>query len=238
MPSTRSIPTGRRTPTASRPPARKASSTTTARWAAGWRSRMLPAPATWSRCCVSSLKRRFAMSCASPCPPTCRAPSRPATPTTTTKHGRPPLKRPCCGARSSGARADRGWRTSSARSERAGRWRSARSSAGQLKRAQQRERAALGERFVEVPALRRLHAGGAAVGARAALKQLCCALAELLEALEGGLRQPHATGVAVVEEDRRTAGLRVGVGGEPADVATVAERKQRHDRDLCVLERV
>ena len=100
---------------------------------------------------------------------------------------------------------------------------------------EQQPRPGLGERFVEVAALRRLHAGGAAGGAGALGDQAVGVAAELLEALEGGARDADPAGVAVVDEDRRAAGLGVEVGGEPADVPAIAHRDQGQHRDLGVL---
>ena len=93
----------------------------------------------------------------------------------------------------------------------------------------------LRERLVEVAALRRLHARGAAVAAAALADQAVRVGDELLEAREGDARDADAAGVAVVDEDRRPAGLRVGVGREAADVPAVAHREQRQHRDLRVL---
>ena len=44
--------------------------------------------------------------------------------------------------------------------------------------------------------------------------------------------------MTVVDEDRRTAGLGMGIGGEAADVPAVAHRDQRQHCDLAMLERV
>src|SRR5438034_545566 len=46
---------------------------------------------------------------------------------------------------------------------------------------------------------------------------------------------PDAYRMAVVDEDRRAAGLGVRVGGQAADVPAVAHRQQREDGDLRVL---
>ena len=56
-----------------------------------------------------------------------------------------------------------------------------------------------------------------------------------LERLEAAAGDADAAGVAVVDEDRRHAGLRVEVGREPADVPAVAHRQQRQHGDLRVL---
>ena len=69
----------------------------------------------------------------------------------------------------------------------------------------------LGERFVEVAALGRLHARGAPCAAGALGDQAVGVAAELLEAQERGARDPDAAGVAVVDEDRRPP--RSGGGG-------------------------
>ena len=50
-----------------------------------------------------------------------------------------------------------------------------------------------------------------------------------------GQGRADPAGVAVVDEDRRAAGLRVQVGREAADVPAVAHRQQREDGDLRVL---
>ena len=61
---------------------------------------------------------------------------------------------------------------------------------------------------------------------------------EHVEVLEALARDPDAAGVAVVDEDRRPAGLRVRVRRQPADVPAVAHREQREHGDLRVLGRV
>ena len=53
--------------------------------------------------------------------------------------------------------------------------------------------------------------------------------------LEAALGDPDPAGVAVVDEDRRPAGLRVDVRGEAADVPAVAHRPEREQRDHRVL---
>src|SRR4051812_45367302 len=65
------------------------------------------------------------------------------------------------------------------------------------------QRARLGERLVEVAALRRLHAGGAAALARAVSDEAMRVLDELLEDGESAAGDPHSAGVAVIDEDRR-----------------------------------
>ena len=91
------------------------------------------------------------------------------------------------------------------------------------------------ERLVEVAALRALHAGGAAVLARALADQPGGVGDQALELVVAAAGDPDPAGVAVVDEDRRQAGLEVDVGGEPADVPAIAHRQQRQDRDLGVL---
>ena len=72
--------------------------------------------------------------------------------------------------------------------------------------------------FVQVAALGALHAGGAAVVARALADQAVRVADQPLEALQAPPGGADAAGVAVVDEDRRGAGLEVDVGGEAADV--------------------
>src|ERR1019366_4282981 len=100
---------------------------------------------------------------------------------------------------------------------------------------EQRQRPGLRQGLVEVAALGGLHAGGAAARAGALGDQAVGVPAELLETRECGARYPDPARVAVVDEDRRPAGLRVVVGGQPADVPAVAHGDQREDRDLGVL---
>ena len=99
-------------------------------------------------------------------------------------------------------------------------------------------RPALRQRLVEVAALRRLHARRAARAARALADQALRVADQALELVVAAARDPDAARVPVVDEDRRPAGLRVGVGREAADVPAVAHRDQRQHRDLPVLERV
>src|SRR5688500_17117623 len=91
------------------------------------------------------------------------------------------------------------------------------------------ERAGLVQRLVQVPALRRLDARGAAVLARAAGEQLRGVADPAFEDVEAALRDPDAARVAVVDEDRRAAGLEMDVRREPADVPAVAHRPERQD---------
>ncbi len=100
---------------------------------------------------------------------------------------------------------------------------------------QKQVRPCLGERFVEVATLRRLHARGAARGAGTLGDQAVCVAAELLEAVKRGARDADPAGVAVVDEDRRAAGLGMEVRGQPADVPAVAHRDQGQHCDLGVL---
>src|SRR5581483_2090915 len=102
----------------------------------------------------------------------------------------------------------------------------------------ERERTALVEHLVQVAALRALYARRAAVGARAAGDQLGRVAHPPLELLEPALGDADAAGVAVVDEDGGTAGLRVHVRREAADVPAVAHRPEREDRDQRVLCRV
>ena len=55
------------------------------------------------------------------------------------------------------------------------------------------------------------------------------------EAVEAALGDPDAARVALVDEDRRQAGLLVDVRREPADVPAVAHREERQQRDQRVL---
>ena len=96
-------------------------------------------------------------------------------------------------------------------------------------------RPCLVERLVEVPALRALDARRAPGRARAALQQAGRVLDPVLEAIEPALGDPDAAGVAVVDEDRRAAGLVVEVRREAADVPAIAHRPQRKQRDEAVL---
>src|SRR5438105_969483 len=105
---------------------------------------------------------------------------------------------------------------------------------------QELERARLVERLVQVAALRALDAGRAAPLAGASLKQLGGVVRPALEDVEAALRDTHAASVAVVDEDRRPAGLEVEVGREAADVPAVAHRPEWQERDqrvLCCVER-
>ena len=58
---------------------------------------------------------------------------------------------------------------------------------------------------------------------------------ERLERVEAAAGDADPAGVAVVDEDRRAAGLRVQVRRQPADVPAVAHRQQRQHGDLRVL---
>ena len=102
----------------------------------------------------------------------------------------------------------------------------------------QLQRPLLVQRFVEVAALGALHAGGAAGLAGALGDQPLGVAEQALELLVAAQGDPDPAGVAVVDEDRRAAGLEVDVGREAADVPAVAHRDQRQHRDLAVLGRV
>src|SRR6201989_2479575 len=95
--------------------------------------------------------------------------------------------------------------------------------------------AGLMERFVEVAALGTLDAGGAAGLAGALGAQPLGNAEQALELLVAAPGDPDPAGVAVVDEDRRAAGLEVDVGREAADVPAVAHRDQRQDGELAVL---
>src|SRR5881398_2546125 len=87
---------------------------------------------------------------------------------------------------------------------------------------EQREGAGLVERLVQVPALRALHAGGTTVLARAAVQQLGRVRDPALERIEAALGDADAARVAVVDKDRRRAGLEMQIRREAADVPAVA----------------
>src|SRR5436305_9593276 len=93
----------------------------------------------------------------------------------------------------------------------------------------------LGERLVEVAALRRLHARRTPLLAPAFPDQAVGVGHQGLELPERLAGDADAPGVPVVDEDRRPPGLGVGVGREAADVPAVAHRQQGEDRDLGVL---
>src|SRR4029079_11023129 len=90
--------------------------------------------------------------------------------------------------------------------------------------AEQLERARLVEHVVQVAALRRLDARRTAVLAGAALDHIRGVSPPALASLEAARGDSDATGMAVVDEDRRAAGLEVDVGRETADVPAVAHR--------------
>ena len=79
---------------------------------------------------------------------------------------------------------------------------------------------------------------GAALLARALADQPVRVVDQRVEGEEAAARDPDAAGVAVVDEDRRPAGLRVQLVDRPADVPAVAHRQQREHGDLRVLGRV
>ncbi len=62
--------------------------------------------------------------------------------------------------------------------------------------------------------------------------------AELGKAVEGGASDADAAGVAVVDEDRGGARLRMNVRGQTADVPAIAHGDQGEDGDLRMLGRV
>src|SRR6266487_4344983 len=100
---------------------------------------------------------------------------------------------------------------------------------------EQRPRPRLVERLVEVPALGALHARRATARARAAREQASGVLDPALEAVKPTGGDPHTARMTVVDEDRRSTGLEVDVGREPADVPAVAHRPEREQRDKGVL---
>src|SRR6478672_11304881 len=100
---------------------------------------------------------------------------------------------------------------------------------------EERERPGLVERLVQVPALRALDARRAAALAWAATEQLRGVGRPALEHVEAALGDADAAGVAVVDEDRRAAGLEVEVRREAADVPAVTHRPQRQQGDQRVL---
>src|SRR5438105_2323225 len=103
---------------------------------------------------------------------------------------------------------------------------------------QQFERTGLGERLIEVPAFGRLNARRAARAAWALSDQSAGVCGQALELIESPPCEAHSTRVAVIDEDRGPAGLRMGVGREPTDVPAIAHRDQGQDRDLGMLERM
>ena len=96
----------------------------------------------------------------------------------------------------------------------------------------------LGQRLVEVPALRRLDARRAPRLARTVAEQRGRAVDPSLEQLVSAVGDAGAARMSVVDEDRRRAGLRVQVGGQAADVAAVGGGQQREQADHGVLGRV
>ena len=71
--------------------------------------------------------------------------------------------------------------------------------------------------------------------ARAALEHAHRVGDPALELVEAALRDADAAGMAVVDEDRRLAGVLVDVRREAADVPAVAHRPERQERDHRVL---
>ena len=88
---------------------------------------------------------------------------------------------------------------------------------------------------LRLPHFGRLHAGRAALLARALADQPVGVVDERVEGEEAAAGDPDPARVPVVDEDRRDAGLRVVVRRQPADVPAVAHRQQREHRDLRVL---
>src|SRR5438128_1505193 len=111
-------------------------------------------------------------------------------------------------------------------------------SAGYRHPRQKFEGTGLVEELVQVPALRALNARGAAAFAGTAGEELGGIGYPALELVEATGRDADPAGVAVVDEDRRRAGVEVEVGREAADVPAVAHRPQRQERDQRVLGRV
>ena len=92
---------------------------------------------------------------------------------------------------------------------------------------------------LRLPHFGRLHAGRAAARARALGDQARARRAHSSsKRAKRGARDADAAGVAVVDEDRRHARLRVEVRRQAADVPAVAHRDQRQHGDLRVLGRV
>src|SRR5580765_8329368 len=79
---------------------------------------------------------------------------------------------------------------------------------------EQRQRAGLVERLVQVAALRALDTRRTTALARTAAQQLRGVLGPAGEDVEAALGDPDATRVAVVDEDRRPTGLEVQVRRE------------------------
>src|SRR6478609_4999484 len=91
---------------------------------------------------------------------------------------------------------------------------------------QEQLRGLLVEHLVQVPALRALDAGGAAVRARAPREQVRRVRDPPREAVEPTLGDADAARVAVVDEHGGEPGLEVEVRREAADVPAVAHRPE------------
>ena len=96
-------------------------------------------------------------------------------------------------------------------------------------------RAALRERLVEVAALRRLHARGAAVAAAALAIRRCASATELLEAAKAMRVMPTPPGWPSWMKIVGPPVCGWALVERPADVPAVAHREQRQHRDLRVL---
>src|SRR3954468_6779853 len=93
--------------------------------------------------------------------------------------------------------------------------------------AEERRGAFLVEPFVEIAALRALHARGAPAVTGAAVQHLQRVGDPAFELVEPALGDADAAGVPVVDEDRRPAGVRMNVRRQSADVPAVAHRPER-----------
>ncbi len=83
-----------------------------------------------------------------------------------------------------------------------------------------------------------MHAGRATVVARAVGNQIAGCIEQDLDAVEHAGCEAHAAGLTVVEEDRRVSDLRVTGVGDTRNVVSIAERKQREERECGVFRRV
>src|SRR3954451_1874701 len=103
---------------------------------------------------------------------------------------------------------------------------------------EERKRARLVEKVVQVPALRRLDARRAAALTGAAGEERRRISDPALDLVEPAAGDSHAPRVAVVDEDRRSPRLVMEVGRKPPDVPAVAHRPEGKERDHRVLGRV
>src|SRR3954451_17359951 len=104
--------------------------------------------------------------------------------------------------------------------------------------AEERRGAFLVEPLVQIAALRALDARWAPAIAWAAVQHLQRVRHPALELVEPALGDADATRMAVVDEDRRPACIRMDVRRKTADVPPVAHRPERQERDHRVLRGV